>query len=167
MRREARNWSVAPIDLDEIEQVFAYRLANEVAAARIACAAQDRSDCETLSPKSLDSATRPRRASVGIRSGWNFTSNSHACRATFSSTRAVRDAMQPPVAGALDRDAGRRGTGERVAEHAASWRRPSAATRGGGSIWSDHIAASRDRLLATLRDDRRGLRARGLSIVAA
>ena len=91
--REGRSWNVAPIDLEEIEQVFAYRLANEIAAVKIACACADRRDCETLAAMLAscdDEAPRERWHKIGLE----FHIDLARLSGNEFLTRAVRDAMQ-------------------------------------------------------------------------
>jgi DNA-binding GntR family transcriptional regulator len=165
--REGRNWSVAPIDLDEITQVFGYRLANEVAAARATCRRADRGDCANLAAmlESCD-ANSPRERWHEI--GRDFHVDLARLSGNVFMTRAVRDAMQRlSRARWLEmRDDAVRGR---------AWREHfdilAAVEKGdedaAAAILARHIESSRARLVEALRDDKRGLRARGLSIVAA
>ena len=164
--REGRQWSVAPIDLDEIEQVFAYRLANEIAAVRATCQAPDRGDCATLAEMLAscdDSSPRERWHKIGL----DFHIDLARLSGNLFLTRAVRDAMQRLSRARwleMRDDVGR----------ARAWREHadilSAVERGdadaAATILTRHIESSCERLVAALREDRRGLRARGLSIVA-
>jgi DNA-binding GntR family transcriptional regulator len=164
--REGRNWNVAPIDLDEIEQVFAYRLANEVAAARAACAREDRGDCASLAEMLAscdESSPRERWHRIGL----DFHIDLARVSGNVFLTRAVRDAMRRLS----------RARWLNVRDEAAlarAWREHedilAAVERGDADAAADmltrHIDTSRARLVEALRDDRRGLRARGLSIVA-
>jgi DNA-binding GntR family transcriptional regulator len=165
--REGRNWNVAPIDLDEIEQVFAYRLANEVAAVKITCARANRGDCATLAAMHLafdETAPRERRHKIGL----DFHIDLARLSGNEFLTRAVRDAMQ--------RLARPRWLEMRDGEgRARAWREHAdilaAVERGDAEsapkLLTSHIESSCARLVATLREDRRGLRASGHSIVAA
>ncbi len=165
--REGRGWRVAPIDLEEIEQVFAYRLAVEVAAARIACGRPDRAASAALAAL-LDSCDDSSPRERWHRIGLDFHIELAALSGNAFLTRATRDAMQRLSRARwieMRDDAGR----------VRAWREHheilAAAARGdaeaAAAMLSRHIENSRDRLVAALRDDRRGLSARGLSIVAA
>jgi len=167
VRREARHWSVAPIDLDEIEQVFAYRLANEVAAARIACAQPPREQCARLSAllgSCDDDSPRERWHQAGL----DFHIDLAALSGNLFLTRAVRDAMRRLSRARwieMRDDAGRARAWAEHSEILAATERGDGETA--ANLIARHIYASRDRLLATLRDDRRGLAARGVAITAA
>jgi DNA-binding GntR family transcriptional regulator len=164
--REGHSWKVAPIDLDESERVFAYRLANEVAAVKITCARPHRSDCATLAarrPSCDDAAPHELWHKIGL--------DFHVDLARLSGneflTRAVRDAMQRLSRAhwlAMRDDAG---TGRVWREHAEIL---TAVERGDAEsapkMLTRHIESSCARLVATLREDQRGLRASGHSIVA-
>jgi len=165
--REGRNWSVAPIDLDEIEQVFDYRLANEVAAVRAACQRPDRGDGATVAAlldSCDDGAPRERWHKIGM--------DFHVELARLSGnpflTRAVRDAMQRLSRARWIEMRDEAGVAQAWREHHEILR---AIERGeaeaAATMLGRHIESSCARLVAALREDRRGLRARGMSIVAA
>lgn len=165
--REGRSWNVAPIDLEEIEQVFAYRLANEIAAVKIACACADRRDCETLAAMLAscdDEAPRERWHKIGLE----FHIDLARLSGNEFLTRAVRDAMQRLSRARwleMRDDSGRARAWREHAEILAAVEKGDA--EAAASILTRHIQTSCARLVAALREDRRGLRARGLSIVAA
>jgi DNA-binding GntR family transcriptional regulator len=165
--RDGRNWSVAPIDLDEIEQVYAYRLANEVAAARITCAGAGRADCTGLAEMlaSCD-ATSPRERWHEV--GLDFHIELARLSGNLFLTRAVRDAMRRLSRARWLEIRDESGLARAWREHIDIL----AAIENGDAeaaaeILARHIETSRDRLVDALREDRRGLRARGLSIVVA
>jgi len=163
--REGRGWSVAPIDLAEIEHAFAYRLANEVAAARAACARPDRGECAAVAAM-LDSCDEDSSRERWHKVGMEF----HVELARLSGnpflTRAVRDAMQRLSRARWIEMRDEAGVAQAWREHreilAAVERGDAAAA---STMLGRHIGSSCARLVAALRDDRRGLRARGLSIV--
>jgi DNA-binding GntR family transcriptional regulator len=165
--REGRNWNVAPIDLDEIEQVFAYRLANEVAAVKITSARLDRSDCATLAAMHLscdEAAPRERWHKIGL----DFHIDLARLSGNEFLTRAVRDAMQRLSRARwleMRDDEGRARAWREHADILAAVERGDAESA--PKMLTRHIESSCARLVATLREDRRGLLARGHSIVAA
>lgn len=165
--RDGRNWTVSPINLAEIEQVGVYREALEVAAIRITCSLEDRSSIDAVHAM-LDSCNKETSREEWHRVGNDF----HIELARLSGNdflfRGVRDAMlRLSRARWLEiRDEAAR---DRAwAEHYAIL---SAARAGdadeAAQTLSRHILGSRERLLASLHDDRRGLRARGFAIVAS
>ncbi len=165
--REGRNWNVAPIDLEEIEQVFAYRLANEIAAVRITCAKADRSDCKMLAAMLAscdDAAPRERWHKIGLE----FHIDLARLSGNEFLTRAVRDAMQRLSRARwleMRDDEGRARAWREHAEILAAVEKSDA--EAAAAILTRHIETSCARLVGALRADRRGLRAAGLSIVAA
>lgn len=164
--RDSRSWTVSPINLAELEQIAVYREAVEVAALRLTCALQDRSAVEIIEAM-LDSCDDKTPREEWHRVGMDF----HIELARLSGNeflfRAVRDAMtrlsrarwlEVRDEAALDRA---------WAQHHAIL----SAVRVGDAnsaarLLSAHIIGSRDRLVTSLRNDRRGLRARGFAVVA-
>jgi len=165
--REGRGWTVSPINLAEIEQIAVYREAVEVAAVRLTSALADRSGTDTIEAM-LDSCDAGTPREEWHRVGMDF----HIELARLSGNeflfRAVRDAMtrlsrarwlEIRDAAALNRA---------WAEHHAVL----AAVKAGDAdeaarLLCAHIGGSRNRLVTSLHEDRRGLRARGFAVVAA
>ncbi|MEW6639119.1 MAG: GntR family transcriptional regulator [Pseudomonadota bacterium] len=164
--RDGRGWTVAPINLAELEQVSVYREAVEVAAVRLTCALADRSALEAVEGllESCDAETS--------REEWHRVGNdfhielARICGNEFLA-RAVRDAMLR-----LSRARWLEVRDEPARERAwAEHRDILSAVKAGeaeraAALLAAHIRGSRDRLIASLHDDRRGLRARGFAVVA-
>ena len=165
--REGRSWSVTPIDIDEIDQVYAYRLANELAAVRATCARVDRGELKSLRDM-LASCDEQAPRELWHRVGLDFHIELARMSGNAFLTRAVQDAMRrlSRARWLETRDDLSRGRAWR--EHAEILE---AVERGDAEAAARtleaHIESSRARLGATLRDDTRGLRARGMSVVAA
>ncbi|MDF2120126.1 GntR family transcriptional regulator [Roseiarcaceae bacterium H3SJ34-1] len=167
VRRDGRNWIVSPIDLAELEQLSVYRQVIEVAAVRITCALADRSGVDVVEALLLSCDGETSREDWH-RAGMDF----HIELARLSGNdflhRGVRDAMTR-LARARWLEVRDEGARDRAwAEHHAIV----AAVRAGhadeaASLVAGHIQGSRSRLLSSLREERRGLRARGFAVVAA
>lgn len=165
--RDGRGWTVSPINLAELEQIAVYREAVEIAALRLTCALADRSGVDVIEAmlESCDSNT-PREE--WHRVGMDF----HIELARLSGNeflfRAVRDAMTRLSRARWLEVRDEAALARAWAEHRAIL----AATRLGDADeaarrLSAHIVGSRDRLVTSLANDRRGLRARGFAVVAA
>lgn len=167
VRRDARNWIVSPIDLAELEQISVYRQVVEIAAVRLTCALADRSAIEVIEALLLSCDAGTSREDWH-RAGMDF----HIELARLSGNeflhRGVRDAMTR-LARARWLEVRDEGARDRAwAEHHTIV----AAVRAGNadeaaSLIAGHIEGSRSRLLSSLREERRGLRARGFAVVAA
>jgi len=165
VRREGRNWAVAPIDLGEIEALYEFREPLEAAVIRLACARAEERDIDALETL-LDScgAGAPREA--WHRVGTDF----HVGLARLSGNpflaRAIEDVMtrlararwlevwtEPPRDQAW--------TDHRAILDLIRRREAEAAVTEAVA----HVRATRDRLLRSLREDRRGLKARGFAVI--
>ncbi|MEQ1953628.1 GntR family transcriptional regulator [Mesorhizobium sp. CN2-181] len=165
--REGRGWTVAPIHLGEIEQLSVYREAVEVAAVKLTCQRNDQTGLDGLEALLVSCDARSAREEVH-RAGMDF----HIELARLSGNdflfRGVRDAMTR-LSRARWLEVRREGARERAwAEHRAIL----AAVRTGDAetaarLLAAHISGGRERLLASLAADRRGLKARGFAVVAA
>ncbi|MET3520987.1 DNA-binding GntR family transcriptional regulator [Mesorhizobium abyssinicae] len=165
--RDGRGWTVSPINLAELEQIAVYREAVEVAAIRLTCALEDKSPIDLIEAM-LDSCDAATPREEWHRVGMDF----HIELARLSGNdflfRAVRDAMTRLSRARWLEVRDEAALGRAWAEHHAVL----AAVRAGDAdeaarLLSTHIVGSRDRLVTSLRDDRRGLRARGFAVVAA
>lgn len=163
--REGRGWTVAPINLTEIEQLSVYREALEVAAVKLTAALTDRRGVDTIEAM-LDSCTSATSREEWHRVGMDFHIELARLSGNEFLTRGTREAMQrlsrarwlevrdeAALARAWDEhrailDAVRLGNGDAAAV-----------------LLSIHLSRSRNRLVQNLQDDRRGLKARGFSIV--
>jgi DNA-binding GntR family transcriptional regulator len=167
VRRDGRGWAASPIDLPELEQLFVYRGVVEVAAVRLTCALEDRSGVNVIQAM-LDSCDAETSREAWHRAGMEF----HIALAGLSGNsflhRGVREAMM-----LLSRARWLEIRDEQARTEAWDQHyRILAAVRAGeveaaAGLLSRHVGGSRERLIASLRDDRRGLKARGFAIIAA
>jgi DNA-binding GntR family transcriptional regulator len=165
VQRDGRAWVVAPIDLNEIAALAEFREPLEVTAVRLACARA--SDAELDAIETMLDACRP-----GVpREEW------HKVGTDFH-VELARIAGNPFLAKAIDGVMTRLSrprwlevwTEESREQAWAEHRRilgyvrakqPEQAAREA----VHHVRDTRDRLLRSLNDDRRGLRARGFAII--
>jgi DNA-binding GntR family transcriptional regulator len=167
VRRDGRAWIVAPIDLGEIAALAEFRAPLEATAVRLACERATDSDLDTIAAL-LDSC----RPDVP-REAWHQTGTDfHIELARLAGNPFLGQA----IGGVMTRLARARwlevltpATREQAfAEHRAILdliraRQPDAAAEAAES----HVRATRDRLVQSLREDRRGLRARGFAITGS
>jgi len=164
--RDGRSWTVSPINLAEIAQVTVYREALEVAAIRLTCALEDKSGIDTMQAMldSCDDATS--------REEWHRVGNDfHIELARLSGNdflcRGVREAMQRLSRARwleIRDEAARDRAWKQHYDILAHARRGDADAA--AQALSEHIRGSRARLIDSLNEDRRGLRARGFAVVA-
>lgn len=163
--REGRGWTVSPINLNEIEQIAVYREALEVAALRLTSAREDRSQIDLIAAL-LDSCDQDTPREEWHRVGMDFHIELARLSGNEFLSRGVRDAMQRLS----------RARWLEVRDEAAlkrAWDEHHAilqAVRAGDAdkaamLMSNHLSGSRNRLVTSLHDDRRGLRARGFAVV--
>lgn len=158
---EARAWQVTPIDLDEVTSLAEYREVVEVAAARLAC--ERASDAE-LAALTVDEV--PEGEHAGMQSGSDFHESLAALGGNRFLAQAVSDAVTRMARARwleLRTEDGRKSAWNEHAEivRAVQARDADAAA----SAIAHHTKANLDRLLASLRSDRRALGARGLRII--
>lgn len=165
--REGRGWTVSPINLAEIEQIGVYREALEVAAIRLTAALDDRSGVEPIGAM-LDSCDAETSREEWHRVGMDFHIELARLSGNEFLSRGVRDAMQRLS----------RARWLEVRDEAAlarAWREHHAilnAVREGDAdeaakLLSAHLGGSRDRLVSSLHENRRGLKARGFAVISA
>jgi len=165
--REGRGWTVSPINLAEIEQIGVYREALEIAALNVTCAMEDRSGVEAIA-EMLNSCDVTSTREEWHRVGMDFHIELARLSGNAFLSRGVRDAMQrlsrarwlevrdaDALAGAWQQhrailDAVREGDASQATARMAS-----------------HLGGSRSRLIDNLREDRRGLKARGFAVVSS
>lgn len=165
VRRDGRNWMVAPIELGEIAALAEFREALEASAVRLACERASEADIDAVA-ELLDACEPDAPREEWHRVGTDF----HVEVARLSGNEFLVKA----VAGAMTRLSRARWLELRTEEsrdHAwAEHRRlldlirrrePDAAAK----LVCEHIRDTRDRLLASLEEDRRAFRARGFAIV--
>ncbi|MFD1198597.1 GntR family transcriptional regulator [Brucella gallinifaecis] len=163
--REGRGWTVSPINLAEIEQIGVYREALEIAALKITCALEDRSGAEAIA-EMLDSCDAASTRAEWHRVGMDFHIELARLSGNDFLSRGVRDAMQRLSRArwleVRDTDALARAWQQ---HHAIldSVREGNAAHA--TNLMMSHLGGSRSRLIDSLREDRRGLKARGFAVV--
>jgi DNA-binding GntR family transcriptional regulator len=167
VRREGRNWAVAPIDLGEIEALYEFREPVEAAAIQLACARAESGDLDGLEAL-LHSCSAGAPREEWHRVGTEF----HVGLARLSRNPFVVKAMED-IMTRLARARWLEVWTEPPRDQAwADHRRivdlirralPEEAVREA----LDHLRETRDRLLRSLREDRRGLKARGFAVISA
>ena len=167
VQREGRNWIAAPIDLGEIEALAEFREPLEITAVQLACARATEADLDAI--EEMLNACRP-----GVpREEWHKVGTDfHVELARLSGNPFLVKAVEG-VMTRLSRPRWLEVWTEASREQAWSEHRrilesiraklPDEASR----ETVEHIRDTRDRLLGSLNDDRRGLRARGFAIVGA
>lgn len=165
VRRDGRNWVVAPIDLNEIAALAEFREPLETTAVRLACVRATETDLETVAAL-LDSCRPDVPRAAWHQAGTDF----HVELARLSGNPFLLKALR----GVMTRLSRARWL-EVLTEtsRAQAWsehrrilelireRQPDAAAEAAAA----HIRATRDRLLRSLDEDRRGLRARGFAVL--
>jgi DNA-binding GntR family transcriptional regulator len=164
-QRAGRGWQVTPIDLTEVRAVMEYREAIESAVVSLAVERAEDDELDAL--LEIAEAHRERDdEESGLRNGSNF----HVALARLSRNRFLVEGMT----GALTRLSRTRWLEMRSAESRAQARDEHVAivtalqARDAATAVARvaaHNRGTRDRLLATLTDERRRLRGRGFSIV--
>lgn len=164
--REGRGWTVSPINLAEIEQIGVYREALEIAALNVTCVLEDRSGVEAIA-EMLNSCDTTSTREEWHRVGMDFHIELARLSGNEFLSRGVRDAMQ--------RLSRARWLEVRDADALArAWQQHRAildAVREGDAsqataLMTSHLGGSRSRLIDNLREDRRGLKARGFAVVS-
>lgn len=165
VRRDGRNWVVAPIDLGEIAALAEFREPLETTAVRLACVRATETDLETVAAL-LDSCRPDVPRAAWHQAGTDF----HVELARLSGNPFLLKALR----GVMTRLSRARwlevltetSRAQAWAEHRRILElitagRPDAAAEEAAA----HIRATRDRLLRSLDEDRRGLRARGFAVL--
>ena len=165
VRRDGRNWIVAPIDLGELQALAEFREPLEILAVRLACQRAQQADLDAIAAL-LDACQPDTRREEWHRVGTDF----HVEIARLSGNPFIVKA----ITGAM--------TKLSRARWLEVWTEPARA-----QAWEEHrrilelirqadpdqaaaaaaahIVNTRDRLLRSLREDQRGLRARGFAVV--
>lgn len=167
VRRDGRNWIVAPIDLGELEALAEFREPLETTAVRLACGRAKEADLAAIE-EMLNSCQSGAPREEWHRVGTDF----HVEIARLSGNPFVAKAIKGAMI-RLSRARWLEVWTEPSREQAwAEHRRilafirnnePDAAAREA----AEHVRDTRDRLLRSLNDDRRGLRARGFAVIGA
>jgi len=167
VQRDGRNWIAAPIDLGEIEALAEFREPLEITAVRLACTRATEAELDTL--EEMLNACRP-----GVpREEWHKVGTDfHVELARLSGNPFLVKAIEG-VMTRLSRPRWLEVWTEASREQAwAEHRRILACIRAKQPLQAareaaEHVRDTRDRLLRSINDDRRGLRVRGFAIVGA
>src|ERR1700742_3971407 len=165
VRRDGRNWMVAPIDLTELEALAEFREPLETTAVRLACARATEADLAAID-EMLDACQPGVPREEWHRVGTDFHVEIARLSGNPFLVRAIEGVMTR-----LSRPRWLEVWTEASREQAwAEHRRILACIRAklpneASREIAEHIQDTRDRLLGSLNDDRRGLRARGFAIV--
>jgi len=169
VQREGRNWMVTPIHLGEIEQLAEFRIPLEETAVRLACARASAADLAAIA-EMLD-ACNPSAGPEAPREAWHKAGTDfHVELARLSGNPFLARAIE----GVMTRMSRARwlevwtesarlqawAEHRRILEHIRR-NEPDDAAREA----AEHVRDTRRRLLRSLTDDRRGLRARGFAII--
>jgi DNA-binding GntR family transcriptional regulator len=167
VQRDSRSWIVAPIDLSEIEALAEFRVPLDVTAARLACERGRDADLDAIE-EMLNACQPDAPREEWHRVGTDF----HVAIARLSGnpflvkavdgvmTRLSRARWLEVLTGASREQAW---TEHRRILGFIRSRQPEEAAREATA----HVHDTRDRLLRSLSNERRGLRARGFAIVGA
>ncbi|GAB3609768.1 GntR family transcriptional regulator [Humibacter ginsengiterrae] len=164
--RDGRAWNATPIDLDEVTALSEYREAVECAGARLACERASDAELARFAESVTAQSTEPDDEHAGMRRGSDF----HEGLAALSGNAFIAQA----VADTVTRMARARWLEMRTEEgRAAAWDEHAAIVDAiahrdadaAASAIAHHTQANLDRLLASIRSDRRAFGARGLRIV--
>ena len=165
VQRDGRSWITAPIDLGEIEALAEFREPLEITAARLACSRANEPDLDAIE-EMLNSCRPGVRREEWHKVGTDF----HVEIARLSGNPFLVKAIEG-VMTRLSRPRWLEVWTEASREQAwAEHRRILASIRArqelqASSEAAEHVRDTRDRLLRSLNDDRRGLRARGFAII--
>lgn len=164
--RDGRSWQATPIDLDEVAAIAEYRQAVEAAGARLACERASDADLARFEEVVTAQSTEPDDEHAGMRRGSDFHEGLAALSGNPFIVRAVSDAvtrMARPRWLEMRTEEGRAAAWREHADIVAAVMRrdPDAAA----SAIAQHTQANLERLLISIRSDRRSLGARGLRIV--
>lgn len=165
VQREGRNWIVAPVDLGALRALAAFREPLEVTAVRLACQRADIADLDAIAAM-LDSCQPDSPREIWHRVGTDF----HVEIARLSGNPFITKAIQ----GAMTKLSRARWLevwteSARAQAWAEHWRilelirqaKPDEAAKAAAA----HIGDTRDRLLHSLNEERRGLKARGFTVI--
>jgi DNA-binding GntR family transcriptional regulator len=166
VKREGRNWAVSPIDLNEIEALYEFREPLEAAAIRLACQRADARDIDGL--EALLASCRP----GAPREEWHRVGTEfHVGLARLSRNPFVVKTIED-IMTRLSRPRWLEVWSEPPRDHAWADHRkildlmrrnlPEEAV----CEATKHIHGTRDRLIRSLREDRRGLKARGFAVIS-
>lgn len=165
VRRDGRNWMVAPIDLGEIAALAEFRAPLETTAVRLACARAADADLEAIAAL-LDSCEPEVPREAWHQAGTDFhvelarlSGNPFLLKATRGVMTRLARARWLEVLTEASRE--QAWTEHRRILRLIRERRPDEAAGEAAA----HVLATRDRLMRSLEEDRRGLRARGFAVI--
>jgi DNA-binding GntR family transcriptional regulator len=167
VQRDGRSWIVAPIDLGEIEALAEFREPLEISAVRLACSRAGEADLDAI-----DEMLNACRSGVPREEWHKVGTDFHVEIARLSGNPFLVKAIEG-VMTRLSRPRWLEVWTEASREQAwAEHRRILACIRDKQPLEAsreaaEHVRDTRDRLLRSLNDDRRGLRARGFAIIGA
>jgi DNA-binding GntR family transcriptional regulator len=167
VQRDGRNWIVAPIDLGEIEALAEFREPLEITAVRLACTRAVEPDLDAI-----DEMLNACRTGVPREEWHKVGTDFHVEIARLAGNPFLVKAIEG-VMTRLSRPRWLEVWTEASREQAwAEHRRILACIRAKQPLQAareaaEHVRDTRDRLLRSLNDDRRGLRARGFAIIGA
>ncbi len=164
--RDGRGWVVAPIDVNELGQLVVYREVVEVAAVRLTCALDDRSGIDVIEAM-LQSCGPDTPREEWHRVGMDFHTELARLSGNDFLARGVRNAMTR-LSRARWLELRNEPARDRAwTEHMAIVEMVRAGHGGqAADLLGSHVRGSCSRLLASLQNDRRSLRARGFKVVA-
>ncbi|MBS7809778.1 GntR family transcriptional regulator [Roseococcus pinisoli] len=167
VRRDGRNWIVAPIELGELAALSEFREPLETAAARLACARASEADIAGIE-EMLDACQSGAPREEWHRVGTDFHVEIARLSGNPFIVKAITGAMTQ-LSRARWLEVWTEPSRERAwEEHRRILgfirnNKPDEAAR----EVAEHIRDTRDRLLRSLNEDRRGLRARGFAVIGA
>ncbi|MHA7987524.1 GntR family transcriptional regulator [Rathayibacter sp. CAU 1779] len=164
--RDGRNWHATPIDLDEVSALAEYREAVESAAARLACARASDDDFVAFAEDVTARGEDPDDEHNGMRRGSDFHEGLAALSGNPFIVQAVSDAVTRMARARWLEMRTEEGRSAAWAEHAAIVEAIRARDAdAAASAIARHSKANLERLLVSIRSDRRAFGARGLRIV--
>jgi DNA-binding GntR family transcriptional regulator len=167
VRRDGRNWLVAPIDLGELEALAEFREPLETTAVRLACARASEADLAAIE-EMLNACQSGAPREEWHRVGTDFHIEIARLSGNPFITKAIEGAMTR-LSRARWLEVWTEPSREQAwAEHRRilSFIRRHEPDRAALEA-VEHIRDTRDRLLRSLNEDRRGLRARGFAVIGA
>ena len=167
VRRDGRNWMVAPIDLGELAALAEFREPLETAAVRLACVRATDGDLDTVAAL-LDSCRAEVPREAWHRAGTDFHVELSRLSGNPFLAKAIRGVMTRLARARWLEVLTEASRGQAWSEHwrileLVRQRLPDEAADAAAA----HVRATRDRLLRSLEEDRRGLRARGFAVVGS
>lgn len=164
--RDGRSYAVAPIDLGELDHLFAFREAAESGSVRLACAREGTDEIETIVAM-LDSCGTDAALDDWHRVGNEF----HVALARLSGNpffiRTITDIMTRLSRARWLEIWSESGRATAWAEHRGILERVRAGDAdGAAALVVQHIRRGRERMMRSIGDEQRPLRVRGLAVRA-